>query len=67
LWIAAENDTYFGLALSRRMVDAYRAAGGIVEYRLLPPYGKDGHSLINMKAGEKVWGPLIENFLAKMK
>jgi dienelactone hydrolase len=67
LWIAAENDSYFGPALSRRMVDAYRAAGGIVEYRLLPPYGKDGHALITMKEGEKVWGPLIENFLAKVR
>jgi dienelactone hydrolase len=67
LWIAAENDSYFGPALSRRMVDAYRAAGGIVEYRLLPPYGKDGHSLIEMKDADKIWGPLIESFLAKVQ
>ena len=67
LWIATENDTYFGPALSRRMVDAYRGAGGIVEYRLLPPYGREGHALIDMKEGDKVWGPLIESFLAKQK
>jgi dienelactone hydrolase len=67
LWIYAENDSYFGPALSRRMVDAYRAAGGIAEYRLLPPYGADGHTLIEMREGAKLWGPLIGNFLDKLK
>ena len=67
LWLYAENDSYFGPALSRRVVDAYRAAGGIAEYRLLPPYGNDGHRLIDLKDGDKVWGPLIENFLVKVK
>ena len=67
LWIYAENDSYFGPALSRRMVDAYRAAGGIAEYRLFPPYGADGHTLIEMREGAKIWGPLIGNFLDKAK
>jgi dienelactone hydrolase len=67
LWIYTENDSYFGPRLSRRMVDAYRAAGGLAEYRLLPPYGKDGHRLIDMKDSDKVWGPLIESFLTKVK
>jgi dienelactone hydrolase len=67
LWIFTENDSYFGPALSRRMVDAYRAAGGIAEYRLLPPYGNDGHRLIELKDGASIWGPLIGDFLAKQK
>jgi dienelactone hydrolase len=67
LWLYAENDTYFGPALSRRMVDAYRAAGGIAEYRLLPPYGNEGHRLIDMREGASVWGLLIADFLAKRK
>jgi len=67
LWLYAENDSYFGPALSRRMVDAYRAAGGIAEYRLLPPYGADGHRLIDLKDGASIWGPLLESFLAKQK
>lgn len=67
LWLYAENDSYFGPALSRRMVDAYRVAGGIAEYRLLPPYGSEGHRLIDMRAGASVWGPLIGSFLAKRK
>ena len=67
LWIYAENDSYFGPALSRRMVDAYRAAGGIAEYRLLPPYGADGHTLIEMRDGAAIWGPLLGNFLDKAK
>jgi len=67
LWIYTENDSYFGPRLSRRLVDAYRAAGGTAEYRLLPPYGKDGHRLIDAKDGGEIWGGLVARFLAKVK
>jgi dienelactone hydrolase len=67
LWIYTENDSYFAPALSKRMVDAYRGAGGLAEYRLLPPFGSDGHQIIEASSAVPQWGPLVENFLKRMK
>ncbi|HUO00168.1 MAG TPA: dienelactone hydrolase family protein, partial [Bradyrhizobium sp.] len=39
LWIYIENDTFFGPDLSKRMHEAYTAAGGSAEYHLMPPFG----------------------------
>jgi dienelactone hydrolase len=63
LWLYAENDSYFGPDLSRRLADAYRLAGGRAEYHLLPALGRDGHNLIHMKEAEPLWSPLLEKFL----
>jgi len=65
LWIYAENDSYFGPDLSRRMADAYRLAGGRAEYHLLPAVGSDGHNLIHEKDALPLWAPLVEHFLTK--
>lgn len=62
LWLYASNDSYFSPELSREMAEAFRKAGGAVDYRLLPAVGKEGHSLINAPAA--VWGPYLEAFLA---
>jgi hypothetical protein len=43
LWIYAENDSYFGPELTKRMHNAFTAAGGDAEYHLLPAFGNDGH------------------------
>lgn len=44
-WLAAENDSYFPPEFSRQMADAFRAAGGAVTFRALPPSGSEGHWL----------------------
>jgi len=67
LWIYTENDSYFPPRLSRAMAEAYRAAGGQVEYALLPAFGADGHFMADTDGGESVWGPLVERFLAKVR
>ncbi len=67
LWIYTENDTYFGPALSRRMSDAYRGAGGTIEFHLLEPFGEEGHNLLLARDGVKVWGPIVERFLAGVR
>ncbi len=67
LWIYTQNDSYFPPALSRRMADAFRDAGGIVEYRLLPKFGAEGHRLAESREGVAIWGPVIEEFLARLK
>jgi dienelactone hydrolase len=65
LWIYTENDTFFGPALSKRMHDAYTAAGGNAEYHLLPSFGSDGHFLIDSPDAIPLWAPLVGPFLDK--
>ena len=63
-WIYAENDTFIGKELSARMHAAYTASGGRAAYRLLPPFGDEGHNLFFAKGGVKVWGPIVDQWLA---
>jgi hypothetical protein len=63
LWIYIENDTFFGPALSMRMREAFTAAGGKVEYRLVPPFGSEGHFFIDSPDAIPIWSPLVTKFL----
>jgi invasion protein IalB/dienelactone hydrolase len=65
LWIYAENDTYFGPELTKRMHQAFVEAGGNVEYRMLPPFGSDGHFMIDSADAVPIWSPLVTQFLEK--
>jgi len=65
LWIYSENDTYFGPELSKRMHAAFTEAGGNAEYEMLPPFGSDGHFLIDAPEGVPIWSPLVSRFLDK--
>jgi dienelactone hydrolase len=63
LWIYVRNDSYFGPDLSKRLVTAFQAAGGNVEYHLLPDFGADGHFMIDSADAIKLWAPLVSDFL----
>lgn len=65
LWIYSENDTYFGPALAQRMFSAYRSQGGTGEFRLLPAFADDGHTLFSRRAGVPQWRPLLDSFLRR--
>jgi len=65
LWIYTHNDSYFGPDLSKRMAEAFRAAGGNVEYHVLSDFGEDGHFLIDSADAVKLWAPIVSEFLAK--
>jgi len=67
LWIYTENDSYFPPRLSRAMADAFRSAGGKADYRLLPPFGAEGHLMVESDNAEPVWGPVLERFLATLR
>ncbi|MBI4276039.1 MAG: dienelactone hydrolase, partial [Rhizobiales bacterium] len=67
LWIYTENDSYFSPELSRRMAEAYRRAGGPIEYHLLPVFGLDGHRLFDSNDAVAIWGPIVEDFLKRLK
>ncbi|MCV2356988.1 prolyl oligopeptidase family serine peptidase [Paucibacter sp. B2R-40] len=63
LWIYTENDMYFAPHHSRAWAEAYRSGGGLVDYRLLPAIGDDGHRLF--AAANDVWQPLVDEFLTQ--
>jgi invasion protein IalB len=65
MWIYAENDSYFGPELTKRMHAAFAAAGGNAEYRQVPPFGGDGHFMIDSPDAVAIWSPLVSAFLAK--
>jgi len=63
----AENDTYFGPKLSKQMADAFRSAGGNIEYHLLPPSGTEGHLIIYSRDAAALWEPIVTRFLATIE
>ena len=65
LWIYSSNDTYFGPELSKQMHEAFTVAGGKAEYHMLPPFGTDGHFLIDSPDAVPMWAPLVSEFLDK--
>lgn len=64
LWLYAGNDSYFGPQLSRALSQAYRDAGGKVDFVLLPDTPGDGHGLINQPAA--VWQDRLRGFLREI-
>lgn len=65
LWLYARNDRSFHPELVRGMADAWTANGGSAELRILPPHGADGHTLADDRAGWRLWGPYVDDFLAR--
>lgn len=53
-WLVAANDTYFPPDLSRKLADAFQAAGGKVQFSVLPPSGSEGHWMAETEAGVKL-------------
>ena len=52
-WLVAANDSYFSPVLSRQLAEAFRNAGGKVDFRMLGAYGSEGHWLPETEAGVK--------------
>jgi len=50
-WLVAANDSYFSPTLSRQLADAFRRAGGKVDFRVLGAYGSEGHWLAETEGG----------------
>lgn len=67
LWLYTANDSFFEPSLAARMAAAYDAAGGRANYKALPAFGRDGHSLAGANSGVSLWSPLVESFLAGLR
>lgn len=65
LWVYAENDTFIPPSLATDMQKAYTLAGGRAELVFTPPVGNEGHSLFYAPGGSKIWGPIVEKYLAQ--
>jgi dienelactone hydrolase len=65
-WLVAANDSYFSPALSRQLADAFRNAGGKVDFRTLPAHGSEGHWLPETEGGVKLAGPELDRALRSL-
>jgi dienelactone hydrolase len=67
LWLYSANDSFFSPELSRQMAEAFRNAGGSVEYHLLPAMPDDGHYLVFLPDSVALWGPIADSFLKRIR
>ncbi len=61
LWVYTENDQWMGSTYPREWFEAFKSNGGIGEFALFPPNGKDGHGLFTQ--APDVWRPKALEFL----
>jgi hypothetical protein len=67
LWVSAANDSFFPVTLMRDLQRAYNEAGGRAELAVLPAFGAEGHALFQGAGGSRVWGPVVERYLAERR
>jgi dienelactone hydrolase len=53
-WLVAANDTYFSPEFSKKLVEAFRAGGGKVDFHVLPAFRSEGHWLPETEGGVKL-------------
>ena len=62
-WLVAANDTYFSLAFSRKLVDAFRSGGGKADFHALSAFGSEGHWLPETENGVRLAAGDLERAL----
>jgi dienelactone hydrolase len=62
LWVYAANDHFFGPAVARQFADAFKSAGGDIDFIAAPAFGNDGHGLFS-PAGIPIWSAYVDDFL----
>ncbi len=67
LWVYAANDSFFDPLIAEAMYKSFTAAGGKAEFIQPGPFGKDGHGLFFARGGSKIWGPMMEAYLARQQ
>lgn len=66
LWVYSKSDHYWGTERPRTWSDAYRNAGGTIEFAHLPPQGEKGHSFFYKKSRIPAWSPTVSEFLRQL-
>jgi len=63
LWFYGDNDSYFG-DIYRGMHEEYQKAGGKAQLVAFGTFGSDAHLMFGSRAGQPIWQPQVEKFLA---
>jgi len=63
LWIYGLNDTYWGKQWPIKWAEAYKNAGGKLEFHQVDSNTSEGHSLF--RRSPEVWVPIVKAYLAK--
>lgn len=66
-WLVSANDSYFGPAFSKELADAFRSAGGKVNFVTLPAWGGEGHWLVESEGGVKLAAAELERALKPVR
>jgi hypothetical protein len=64
LWVAAENDHFFGPRLVAQLTAAFSNAGGNVTFVKTLPFGSYGHQLFDAASGIPIRSPIVDRVLA---
>jgi dienelactone hydrolase len=64
LWVASENDHFFGPRLVPLLTGAFAKAGGNLTFVKTAAFGDDGHQLFTTASGIPIWSPIVDRFLA---
>lgn len=64
LWVAAENDHFFGPRLVPLLTSAFSKAGGNLTFIKTAAFRDDGHQLFTAASGIPIWSPIVDRFLA---
>ena len=63
LWFYAENDEYLGPRVQRLWFESFRAAGGVGELVVVPPFpAARGHGVFPSTAGTPLWTAAVARF-----
>jgi dienelactone hydrolase len=62
-WLVAANDTFFSPDFSRKLLEAFRAAGGKATFSVLPASGSEGHWLAETEGGVRLATSELERAL----
>jgi dienelactone hydrolase len=66
LWFYGDNDSYFPPDTFRPMHAGYVAAGGRARLVAFGALGADAHGMFGSRAGNAIWQPELEKFLAEI-
>jgi dienelactone hydrolase len=66
LWFYGDNDSYFEIALAKRMYEAYTASGGKAQLVAYGPFKADSHRTFGDRDGFTLWWPEAERFLQSL-
>lgn len=65
LWVYAANDSFFAPEIAAALHRSFTGAGGAAQLEQPGPFGNDGHRLFFGPGGSKVWGPMVDSYLAQ--